>query len=193
MPRKQGKETDVYQAVANGDLLIDEEGLIWRVSKRGWDRWKGMVVSRPCKRVRAEHDSGEYLQVQIRINGKTHSCQASRLVYLHFYGLIPPLLTVNHKDGKKKRNHPENLELATDSEQALHALHVLNVGRMDQNGAKNAMAKFTPEAIAEIRAMKTEIQAEMGSRHGHKISTLAKKYGVSYSAVWSILKDEHWI
>ena len=192
MPRKQGKEEDVYPAVVMGELTIDEEGRIWRVAKRGWSRWERKTVTRPCKRVRAEHDTGDYLMIRVMFNGVRHHCQASRLVYRHFYGIIPKLMTVNHKDGDKKRNHPKNLELATDTEQVLHALHVLKRGRIDQNGEKNAMAKLTRESVREILSMKPIIEADIKTRHGREISKLAKKYGVSYNAVWEVLKGNHW-
>ena len=192
MPTIKHAEEWVYQAVQSGDLEIDEAGQIWRVAKRQWSRWDRKAVSRPCTRKRAEHDTGPYLSVSARIGGRRMSTQASRLVYRHFYGPIPGLLTVNHKNGKKKDNHPENLELATYTEQILHALHVLKVGRTDQNGERNAMHKLTIDQVREIRALRDEILAEMSTRHGTKISSLAQRMGVSYQTVWDVLVGRRW-
>ena len=91
-------EEFVYQAVVSGDLEILSDGTIWRVRKRGWDRWKKEAVSRLCRRVRAEHDQGEYFQVRAMMNGKRGYALAHRMVYLHFQGPIPNGLTINHEN-----------------------------------------------------------------------------------------------
>ncbi len=59
------------------------------------------------------------------LDGKRHHALAHRLVYRHFKGPIPAGLTVNHLNGMRGDNRPENLELATASEQKLHAIRVL--------------------------------------------------------------------
>lgn len=114
-----------YRAVRMGELEIDDQGMIWRVSARRWNRWEKMTVAIPCRPRRAEHDAGAYLQVRVMIDLKRVSACAHRLVWRHFRGPIPDGLTINHKDGHKKRNHPDNLELATISQQALHAIRYL--------------------------------------------------------------------
>lgn len=115
----------VYPLVLSGELSIDEEGRVWRHAARRWDRWSQATRLIPCEPRRAEKDSGEYLQVRAMVDLRRANALAHRLVWRHFNGPIPPGLTVNHKDGKKKRNHPLNLELATYSEQQLHSIHVL--------------------------------------------------------------------
>lgn len=84
--------------------------------------------------------------------GKRWHAMAHRLVWLHFHGRIPDGLTVNHKNGIWTDNRPDNLELATPSEQQIHALHVLRRGRVNQYGMNNAMVKLTPQQVGEIRA-----------------------------------------
>lgn len=177
-------EVFVYQAVLNGDIEILSDGTIWRVRKRGWDRWKKTAVSRPCKRVRAEHDQGDYLQVRIMINNVRIYALAHRLVWMHFNGPIPNGLTINHKNGKKKKNNPSNLELATYSEQQLHALHVLKVGRTDQNGEKNSMSKLTLDQVKTIRSRRA---------NNELLSSIAKDYGISFQAVSKIALYKRWV
>ena len=119
-------EKIVYQTVLNGELEIDDQGRIWRIAKRGWDRWNKAIRLNKCKRVRAEHLTPlGYLQIRVMVNGKRYHLGAHRLVYFHFFGPIPKGITVNHKNGKKSDNEPRNLELATYSEQIRHAIKVL--------------------------------------------------------------------
>ena len=170
-------EIFVYPAVTSGELEIDQAGRIWRVGKKGWDRWNHCVRLNKCKKVRAENDIGGYFQIRVMFDKIRYGALAHRLVWMHFFGVIPPELTVNHKNGQKKDNRPENLELATYREQQLHALHVLKVGRTDQRGEKNAMAKLSDVQVAEIR------QRRLG---GEPLLSIAKDYGVSFQAISKI-------
>ena len=177
-------EEQVHKAVQAGDLQITSCGEVWRVRKRGWDRWRRCVVHHPCKRVRAENDTGTYLMVHAMIDGKRHCAQASRLIWLHMHGPIPGTLTINHKNGDKKDNRPCNLELATYSQNILHAVHVLKVGRTaHQDGEANHLAKLTAAAVRSIRA---ERQA------GTPLLILAKRYGVSFQTVSKAARGNTW-
>lgn len=182
MVASKQNEDFVYQAVLAGDLEIMPDGTIWRLRKRGWDRWKQCVVSRPCRRVRAEHDQGEYLQVRIMIDRVRVYALAHRLVYRHFKGPISDGLTVNHEDGKKKRNDPSNLTLATCSQQQLHATHVLKVGHAcDQSGEKNCMATLTDAQVSEIRRRRAA---------GEKLMSIAVDFGVTFQTISKIARRD---
>ena len=69
------------------------------------------------------HPSG-YLQTTISYNGKNMSKFVHRVVCETFNGLPkdPLKKEVNHIDGKKKNNVPENLEWCTSKENSLHAV-----------------------------------------------------------------------
>ena len=80
----------------------------------------------PCTPRRAENPTGSgYLQVRVMIGYSRAHALAHRLVWRHFNGPIPAGQTINHKNGNRSDNRPENLELATTSEQALHKIRVL--------------------------------------------------------------------
>ena len=117
-------EDFAYRAVEMGELTIDSEGRIWRLAARRANRWGSGTVSIPCAPRRAE-GGATYLTVRVMIEGKRVTALAHRLVWRHFRGPIPEGLTINHKDGIKSRNQPDNLELATHSEQMLHAVRML--------------------------------------------------------------------
>ena len=124
-PRGYNDE-EVYEDVLAGILEIDEQGRIWKVKAWKVKAWRGQgkqwghesyLVD--CERHRAENVKAEnpYLQVALQHrDGRTVTAQAHRLVWRHFKGPIPAHLTINHKDGCKKRNHPDNLELMTSRE-----------------------------------------------------------------------------
>ena len=177
-------EAQVYAAVVAGELEIDEAGRIWRVAKRGWNRWKKIVEVRPCKKVRAENKTGlGYLQIRTMVNKKRAQVGAHRIVFRHFNGPIQHGVTINHKNGKKDDNRPENLELATYSEQQIHALHILKVGRIDQNGEKNAMKKLTNDQVAEIRRRRSL---------GEKLAIIAADFSVTYQAISKVCRGDRW-
>tara|TARA_Y100000310_G_scaffold292597_1_gene321484 strand:+ start:1118 stop:1477 length:360 start_codon:yes stop_codon:yes gene_type:complete len=111
-----------------------------------------------------------------RVNALAH-----RLVYKHFFGPIPPDLTVNHKNGVKDDNRPENLELATHREQQMHSRHVLKHGRLDQNGEKNPMAKLTDAQVAEIRSRRGA---------GEQLTSIASDFGIAFQTVSKIARGQ---
>lgn len=128
MKRKFTDISILYHAVIVKIIEILDNGEIWRIGKRVTTDQKGVFRINPCKRVRAEQDSIDYLQFSMSINNRRRYVGAHRLVYYHFYGEIPKGMTVNHKNGNKKDNHPLNLELMTDSEQQVHRLRILKTG-----------------------------------------------------------------
>jgi hypothetical protein len=64
-----------------------------------------------------------YLQVGLSLNSKIKSFTVHTLVAKAFILNPDNKLTVNHKDGNKLNNKKDNLEWATKSEQAIHALN----------------------------------------------------------------------
>lgn len=111
--------TEAFRAaIAAGDLRVDSDGQIWRLTSK----WNGNRVIRATP-VRAEKrmKSG-YLAVHLWWEGIQYLVWAHRLVWTLLYGEIPPTMDINHIDGNKANNHPRNLELATRSENLLHAL-----------------------------------------------------------------------
>ena len=175
-------EDFAYRAVIAGDLQIWEDGTIWRIQNRRWNRWENRVIVQQCKPKRAEHDYGKYLGIRVMIDGKRVYALAHRLVYRHFKGPIPEGLTVNHEDGRKKRNHPDNLTLATDSEQQIHAVRVLGTHpAANQWGIKNPHSTLTTEPVVEIRRRRAS---------GEKLRMIAVDYSVTVQTVSRIARGD---
>lgn len=177
-------EREVYKLVRSGELTIDALGRIWRVAKRSGDRWTGGTRTTPCDPVRAEQATPEgYLQVRALIDGKRHYAAAARLVWLHFNGPVPQGLTVNHKNGKKPDNRPANLELATYSEQRLHAVKVLGAKAWDRRGSKHPKTDLTEAQVIAMRQARAA---------GAMVKSLAAQYGISPNAASQICRGSTW-
>jgi hypothetical protein len=178
---KSNPEDTVYQAVTLKELKIDDQGRIWRVAARRADRWTGTTRTIPCTPRRAEHLTGEYQQVRVMFDGHRYHAMAHRLIWRHFFGSIPPELTINHKNGTKTDNRPCNLELATSKEQTHHARTVLRRGRLDQFGERNTATKLTTDQVKAICARRAD---------GELLRVIAADYGVREQTISKIVRGE---
>ena len=159
-------EEKVYSAVSSGVFHIDDQGRIWRGTRR------------------AENDIGKYLQVRVMRNRVRHAALAHRLVWLHFNGTIPGLLQINHKNGDGKDNRLENLELVTASGNMRHAIYELGRGRLlAQSGESNHASKLTACQVREIRQRRSR---------GELLREIADDYGVRFQAISKIVRGERW-
>lgn len=178
--KTQFNETFVYQAVQSGELTINpNDGTVWRVAARRGRKAGGTCLV-PCKPRRAEMDNGNYLQVRVMVNGKRVYALAHRLVYLHCKGQLTEAQAVNHKNGNKRDNRPENLELASHSENILHAIHTLKSHpAANQSGEKNHNSKLTDAQVARIR---------MARKTGESLNKIAADFGIAFQTVSKIAR-----
>lgn len=183
MQRKFTDIKKVYKAVIDCELEITENGEIWRIGKRVWSKWLKETVTRKCLRVRAEHDTKNYFMIRTMYENIRYTMGAHRLVYFHFKGEIPEGLTINHKNGNKKDNHPDNLELMTDQEQSIHARTVLKKGLLDQDGEKNSQSKLTKEQVEEIISRRES---------GEPLKNIASDYNIKIQHVSRLAKKQRW-
>ena len=88
-----------------------------------------------------------------------------RLVAMAFHGLpTPDRKEVNHIDGNKTNNIPENLEWVSRSENLRHYYHQLNGMDHRPRGDKQWQAKFTDEDVRLIRQMRHDGASTMQIR-----------------------------
>lgn len=181
MSKIRKAEEFVYVAVASGELEIDAEGRIWRLARRTRDRWGGPPKSTPVTRQIADRaGTAGYRNIRAMVDGKRMTALSHRLVWLHRHGPIPDGMTVNHKNGDKGDNRPTNLDLATDSEQQIHANQVLGTGSgANQAGERNPFSKVTSAQVDEIKAARAT---------GETCAAIAARYGITYQQVWRIAK-----
>ena len=171
--------------VKDGTYRIDSDGKIWRCKVT--HKRNGQLVS--CVPRRAEHPAARgYLGVPSchRKRGARTPPRAAahRLVWVFFNGPIPQGLTINHKDGDCSNNSPDNLELATYSEQQLHANNVLGTGSgANQNGEDSHRAKISARDVVEIKRRRA---------NGEMLSSIAKDYGICFQQVSRIALGKRW-
>lgn len=144
---------------SSGKFTVDSEGHVWRSGRR------------------AENRVGGYLQVKVMISGTRYYTCAHRLVWCALVGPIPHGMVVNHKNGKKDDNRPENLEITSYSGNTKHAYRT---GLMDENGERNPAAKLTDQQVAEIR--ESYIPGSVTQKQ------LADKYGVQHQSISRIIR-----
>lgn len=100
-----------------------------------------------------------------RVNIEGREVKAHRLVYETVVGPIPDGLSINHIDGDKLNNRPDNLEPATQSEQVAHAYRIgLRVGNGLEGKARGS--RLTDEQIQQVvdapRGTITEVAHALG-------------------------------
>ncbi len=178
-------EQFVYQAVQSGAIEIREDGTVWRVIEERGNKWNSELKRVPVSPRRLDlTTSNGYRMVKIMRQRKQVTTLAHRLVWLHIHGPIPKGLTINHKNGIRGDNRPENLELATLSEQQRHSIDVLKTSRtLRQNGEANTAAKLTENDIREIRRLR---------RQGLLLRVIGAKFNVSFQAISKIVKRKRW-
>lgn len=166
----------IYPLVLAGCFEIDIAGRVWRLSDR-----RGTNPPPVRRRAEARRRSG-HLVVRCHLGGgKRVHAAAHRLVYRYFFGPIPDGLTINHLNGVRDDNRPENLEPATYSEQMRHAVDVL--GKPSCPGEKNGRALVRADDVRRIRRLCVE--------PGHR-RTLADELGVSLSTIAAIVRRRNW-
>lgn len=106
-----------------------------------------------------------------------------RLIFEVFRGAIPAGMTVNHRNGIKTDNRSSNLELATMSEQMVHAYRsgLQLVARGEERGR---VAKLTNDAVRIIR--REYVPRKVPAR------VFAVRFGVSESCIMAVVNGSRW-
>ena len=129
--------------------------------------------------------SQHYMQVHVSVGGKGSRKLVHRLVCEVFNGPAPsPKHQVNHIDGNKLNNDPDNLEWVTVRENAEHAIRTgLRKNRSGPRGDKNPRVVLNPEKARIIKERICE---------GDGLRKIARDMGISYGAVQGIKRGRTW-
>ena len=157
-------------------------------------KWEGLYSISSCGRVRQEakrkgtypgrmlHPSPQkkgYLAVLLSDRGVVIKTEkVANLVAYAFVGPRPEGRQINHKNGDKTDNHPQNLEYVTNRENIIHAysLNLINTAKGERQGSSKLT---TDEALAILNS-------------NESTSLLAQRYGVSRQGIWRIRKRLSW-
>lgn len=121
-----------------------------------------------------------YVYLKLRKEGRRKRLSLSRLVAQAFIPNPENKPEVNHKNGIKAFNWPENLEWVTHSENHLHRSRILGVGI----GEKHGRAKLKNKDIPIIRRL---------LREGHLFQReIGEMFGVGRTTVSAINNKRNW-
>lgn len=123
---------------------------------------------------------GGYFEVAMRIDGKRIKCTVHRLVGKAFVDGYNEELSINHIDGNKLNNKPENLEWVTLAE---NTKHQWKTGLVNCKGDNHPNAKLNSKQVLYIRKL---------LREGICAHTLAIIAGVSPSTIALIRDGKRW-
>lgn len=167
----------VLALVADGTLVVNDLGQIWRTATR-----TRLGRQRPMEPQRADHlKSDGYRCVRASVCGRGYSALAHRIVWLVRCGDIPDGLEINHRDGVRGNNCPSNLELVTKGENLAHSYRVL--GRVRPSGERNPQGRLKASQVAEIR----ELHAA-----GESLRALGRRFGVTHRSIRLIVTGMSW-
>jgi hypothetical protein len=101
-----------------------------------------------------------------------------------FMGERPTGFEINHKDGNKNNNAPDNLEFVTRGENIRHAF----ANKLNHSGSKHGISKLNESQVVEIR------QALKGKRKRMRpyYSEIASTYRVDRKTIEAIAKNKTW-
>ena len=96
----------MWKQIKIGEQLrwISEDGIVSKYHRVGF--------------MKPSPDKDGYLKLAFQQGGRTVNFILHRVVYEAFVGPIPAGYTVDHVDGNKLNNHPDNLQLFTPEENA---------------------------------------------------------------------------
>lgn len=132
------------------------------------------------KQLAQTKDRNGYLYVSVKIGDSRPKFAAHRIIAKAFVSGYKDGLHINHINGDKTDNSPENLEWVTNSENVSHAW---KTGLCNLTGENHPSHKLTQKQVIEIRkALRLGVPA-------HSLSIIA---GVNPSTVYLIAKNKRW-
>lgn len=120
-----------------------------------------------------------YLCVVIGHSGKTWKTRVHRIIATTFIGQIPEGLEVNHIDGDKENNSPDNLEICSRSHNLLHSRRILGHDSGDNHHARVLNSRMAKDIFSRYRS-------------GERPCDLAREYGVRYMLVYNVCRGWGW-
>jgi hypothetical protein len=169
----------------SGKYVAGSDGLIYSTNFNHTGKTRAL---------KGDYDKDGYHHVLMNIAGKRVYRRVHRLVALAFHGRPPtPKHQVNHINGTRTDNKPENLEYVTSQENTLHGYQVN--GRTHSvkqrllassrfKWSANPKAKLNYEQVSEIRHLRNTCKQSL-----QEVSDL---FGVSRSQVSAIATGRNW-
>lgn len=126
-------------------------------------------------------DRNGYKRAKLSKNGKAKLVLLHRIIAQAFIPNPKGLAEVNHIDGDKNNNVPNNLEWTTRSKNMKHAFE--NNLKIARKGEENNKSKLTTEDVKLIRTLR---------KQGYTLTTLAERFQVTPAAISAIANFKTW-
>lgn len=153
-------------------------GLIRRLSASYETTFRGKPVVRPqAEKILCGKKLSAKGYVRVRIDGNTYF--AHRLIALAFIPNPLGLPQINHKNGIKTDNRPENLEWATNQQNRDHAV----ANGLQSSGAKISK-RLSESEVFTIRSLLLSGVTQLA---------IAQAFGVSQQSIWCIKNRKSWL
>lgn len=120
-----------------------------------------------------------YLRANLWVAGRAVHPLIHRLVHLAFHGPIPAGFEVNHLNGDRADNRPENLNSLSHGDNVRHSRDTL--------GALYATYGNAKIGVAEIREIDALLRGGVLSDRA-----IARIYGLCKASVWNIKRGRTW-
>ncbi len=184
-----------YYVDTMNPIPIEDKGVVWLVYPDGsiWSSADTRTTTRtrlgktqtfireiPSKKLSPWLNHSGYLNVACMRNSKRVKVFVHRLIARAFVPGYKPHLSVNHINGNKLDNRPENLEWLTIADNSKHGWET---GLVDLRGEKHPTHKLTQQQVIHIRK---------ALRLGVPANSLAIIAGVNPSTVYLIEYGKRW-
>lgn len=147
----------LYQANTNGEIRS-----INHIRKNGTSKYE-----QQGKLLKFNLNPNGYLQVRLSKNGIAKTYRVNRLIALTFIKNPLNKETVNHINGNKLDNRVENLEWATEKEQAIHRHKVLKIPYSDCKKCHEANKKKIIRSDGKIYNSLLEAKQDLKNKNAH--------------------------
>lgn len=173
MATQNATTTEVWRPIPGyeGLYAVSNLGKVCRACP-GKNTWEGRIL-------KPKIDRCGYLYISL-FSRKQRHFRIHTLVASAFLGCRLPKQEINHKNGIKTDNRPENLEYCTGKQNMGHAFQVLGIGRGSRNGASH----FCESDILLIR--------KMANQDHFTAKQLAEKFRTSAGHIRQILNRRYW-
>ena len=165
------KGTKEWRPILDNKYEVSNSGEIRRLA--------GGPGAQPGRRLRPTINRYGYVQQKVYVGHRPKTFTIHVLVALAWHGPRPEGMEINHKNGIKTDNRPENLEYVTMQENKAHGSRL----GLLPHGERNGRAKLTEDQVREIRHMNS---------NGIGQNRLAQMFGVSKFNIYSIVHHHTW-
>jgi hypothetical protein len=166
--------TEIWVAVSGYEGLyeVSDAGRVKNIARRKGTTPGAILKHRPTR--------DGYSKVLLRNQGADYQTLVHRLVYRSFIGPILDGMQIDHLNGDKTDNTPQNLEAVTQTENIRRSF---SRGRNIAKGSRQGRSVFTE---AQVLSIKERVHA------GEKQNAIAKEFGVTPTAINCIVTGKTW-